>query len=331
MSLHRFQEIAEEERPIQAPLAESDLRLLGELCSVDANSRVLDLACGKGALLAQWTRRFGVSGVGVDANPDYILAAKQRAYECEAVNKLNFVVDDPAAYPQAHHQFDVIVNATMHGFGGTLAQKLHLMRDALRDNTSRILIGEAYWREVPSEAIADAMGVTPDAFTTLDALPERTREAGFELVEMFLTDAARWDRYEAAQWRHIRRFLEEHPHDKDAADLREWVQANRQAYLQYGRRYIGWGVFVLAVEDMPAGDAQPYENPDKVVGCEVANEMLWVRLHDGRVIANPVAWYPWLAGADADDAQDITITGDVIEWGALGQRLSVAELMRGRR
>ncbi len=44
-------------------------------------------------------------------------------------------------------------------------------------------------------------------------------------------------------------WLRDHPDDPDAPALREWFHANQRAYLTYGRRCFGWGVFVLR----PAG------------------------------------------------------------------------------
>jgi hypothetical protein len=62
---------------------------------------------------------------------------------------------------------------------------------------------------------------------------------------MVLSDADGWDRYEAAQWMSIDNWLRENHNDPDAPGLREWHLRNQRAYLQYGRCYFGWGVFVL--------------------------------------------------------------------------------------
>ena len=40
-------------------------------------------------------------------------------------------------------------------------------------------------------------------------------------------------------------FLRANPNDPDEAALRQWISSNRRAYFKYGRRYFGWGVFVL--------------------------------------------------------------------------------------
>ena len=70
-------------------------------------------------------------------------------------------------------------------------------------------------------------------------------EAGFDLVEMVLADADDWDRYVASQWLTVSDWLRANPDDPEADDLRAWSSAARRSHLEYGRRYLGWGVFVL--------------------------------------------------------------------------------------
>jgi hypothetical protein len=65
------------------------------------------------------------------------------------------------------------------------------------------------------------------------------------LVEMVLASHYGWDRYEAPQWMAVDDFLCSNPDDPDAPALIEWISNTRRAYLKYGRRYLGWGVFVL--------------------------------------------------------------------------------------
>ena len=40
-------------------------------------------------------------------------------------------------------------------------------------------------------------------------------------------------------------WLHDNPDDDDAPEIRKWLDESRRAYLKYGRRYFGWGVFVL--------------------------------------------------------------------------------------
>jgi hypothetical protein len=81
-------------------------------------------------------------------------------------------------------------------------------------------------------------------------------EAGTELVEMVLADEDAWDRYVAAQWWTVAAWLDEHPDHPDAAAMGEYLDRSRYAHLVYGRRYLGWGVFVLRPRP-DSGGGQP--------------------------------------------------------------------------
>ena len=245
MSL-RFHEIAESNHRILNPFTEDQLMLLGEICQVDSGTRQLDLCCGKGEMLCRWAAEWGLIGVGVDISSVFLEAARQRARELEVLPKLTFVEGDAADYPEEHHQFDIVscIGATWIGDG--LVGTINLMKQALKNERSLMLVGEPYWiDEPPLEAIDAEADGNRDLFTSLAGTLERFEATGMELVEMVLADQHGWDRYVARQWLTINNWLYRNPNDPDAPALREWNQRWKQVYMAYGRRYFGWGVFVL--------------------------------------------------------------------------------------
>lgn len=329
MSL-RFHEIAETSHRILNPLNREQLLLLGEICQLHEDMRVLDLACGKGEMLVQWACTHGIMGVGVDISTVFIAAAKERAFQMDVGNKLNFVLGDAADYPEAHHQFDVVncIGATWIGKGllGTLA----LMQSALKDDGGLLLVGEPFWNELPPDEVHRAMGTQPDTFATLGGTLERFDSVRLELLEMVNADLTGWDRYEAQQWMAVRQFLDENPGDQDAEALQAWITNNRHTYMNFGRKYMGWGVFVLRKAQSTTPKLRENHNPDRPVGVEVAENMVWVRLEDGRVIGNPLVWYPWLEQATAEHIDHVELTANGVNWPDLGHRLEVAALLRGK-
>ena len=76
-----------------------------------------------------------------------------------------------------------------------------------------MLIGEPYWRrDPPDQATVEGC----DAIGSEDCLPlpeliEWFGELGCDVVEMVLADQDSWDRYAAAQWLNIRRWLDANP------------------------------------------------------------------------------------------------------------------------
>lgn len=110
-----------------------------------------------------------------------------------------------------------------------------------------MLIGEPYWRqEVPSPHVATACGLGgPDDFLVLPELIERFGSLGFDVVEMVLADQDSWDRYQAAQWLNLRRWLDDNPGDERAAEVRAELSTDPVRYARYQRDHLGWGVFAL--------------------------------------------------------------------------------------
>ena len=243
MSL-RFHEIAETYHRILNPFTEDQLMLVGEICHLHSGMKLLDLACGKAEMLCRWAQQYGISGVGVDISTVFLDAAHKRAAEMNTTEKLTFVQCDAAKYPQATHDFDVVscIGATWIGNG--LTGTLELMKPTLKPG-GFLLIGEPYWIDVPPETAYAAMGVSKDDFVSLEDTLDRFESAGVRLVEMVLANHYGWDRYEAPQWMAVDDFLRTNPNDPDAPELNEWISNNRRRYLRYGRRYLGWGVFVL--------------------------------------------------------------------------------------
>ena len=110
-----------------------------------------------------------------------------------------------------------------------------------------ILIGEPYWRQLPpTEDVA--RGCLASAISDFLLLPDflaSFNHLGYDVVEMVLADQDSWDRYEAAKWLTMRRWLEANPDDEFAKDVRAKLTSEPERYAAYTREYLGWGVFAL--------------------------------------------------------------------------------------
>jgi SAM-dependent methyltransferase len=242
MSL-RYHEIAETNHRILNPFTEAKLRLLGQVAGVVPGTRVLDLACGKGELLCRWAEWFGSGGVGVDLSPVFLGAAVARAAELGVADRLTFLQGDAGTYEPEPGAFDVAACIGATWIGGGLAGTVELLRPAI-GRGGRLLIGEPFWHEPPPAEAVAAFGWEPDTFVSLEGTLDRLEAVELELVEMVLADGDSWDRYKAAQWRTIVDWLDANPGDRDHDAMREFLDTGRRNHLRWGRRYLGWGVFV---------------------------------------------------------------------------------------
>jgi len=110
-----------------------------------------------------------------------------------------------------------------------------------------MLIGEPYWRrEPPDQATVEGChAIGSDDFLPLPELIERFGHLGCDVVEMVLASQDSWDRYAAAQWLNIRRWLDANPDDELTGQLRAELATSPARYARYRREYLGWGVFAL--------------------------------------------------------------------------------------
>lgn len=238
-----FHEIAEGNHRILNPFTEDKLMLLGEICDLSPAVRQLDLACGKAEMLCLWAKRWGIHAVGVDISRVFLDAARHRAEELGVADHITLIEGDAGQY-EPEEKFDVVscIGATWIGDG--LVGTLKLMQKALEPG-GLILVGEPYWMTSPPEAAYTAMDVGKDEFTSLLGTLDRIESVGLNLVEMVMADGDNWDRYEASQWLTVDNWLRSNPDHENADDLRAWSSQQRRVYLEYGRAYFNWGVFVL--------------------------------------------------------------------------------------
>ena len=326
MSL-RFREIAESNLTIQIPLYLDKLLLLGRACGLKEGMNVLDLSCGKGEALSQWASHYEINGVGVDSSFKFIADAQKRAYMLDVGNKITFIQGDAVDYPQEHHQFDVVT--CLHLISDTLESTIELMRTALKDG-GKLIVGDAFWISKPTEIVYNALNVLPETFSSLGDLLDRFDAMGFELVEMALATHENLDEYETSQWQAVTQFIDDNPNDSEALTWQNAVSENKRSYLHFGRQYMGWGAFVLKQSGIAVSQIPVTVNSNQPVAVDFAEGMLWVRLTDGRVIGNPIEWYPWLQSASTEDRHNMEFTSTGVTWHSLKQHLDVADILAGK-
>lgn len=245
MDIPRIFTVSESAHRIHNPFTADKLVTLGAALRLEPETTVLDLGSGSGEMLCTWARDHAIRGIGVDLSALFSAQAKARAEELGVADRVHFIHADAAGYVAAE-KVGVAACLGATWIGGGVAGTIDLLAKSLLPG-GIILVGEPYWRLVPpteevarnceAGAIADFL-LLPDLIASFGGL-------GYDVVEMVLANQDGWDRYEAAKWLTMRRWLEANPGDPFATEVRAQLTSEPVRYTTYTREYLGWGVFAL--------------------------------------------------------------------------------------
>jgi SAM-dependent methyltransferase len=245
VDIPRIFAITESAHRIHNPITPEKLATLGAALRLESGASVPDLGSGSGEMLCTWARDHGVVGTGVDMSELFTQHARLRAEELGVVDQVEFIHGDAAGYV-SDEKADVAACVGATWIAGGVAGTIELLTRSLRTG-GIILIGEPYWRQLPpTEDVArGCLADSVSDFVTLPALLASFSRLGYDVVEMVLAGQDGWDRYEAAKWLTMRRWLDANPDDELAGDVRAQLTSEPERYAAHTREYLGWGVFAL--------------------------------------------------------------------------------------
>ena len=245
MDIPRIFNITESAHRIHNPFTAEKLATLGNALRLSPETSILDLGSGSGEMLCSWARDHRIKGTGIDMSRLFTEQAKRRAVALGVTDQVRFVHGDAAGLV-SEEKVGVAACVGATWIAGGVAGTIDLLAQSVRVG-GIILIGEPYWRQLPptpeiakgclANAISDFL-ILPDLLASFGSL-------GYDVVEMVLADEEGWDRYEAAKWLTMRRWLEANPDDAFAKDVRAQLNAEPVRYATYTRQFLGWGVFAL--------------------------------------------------------------------------------------
>lgn len=228
--------VAERYHDIQNPTSAEKIRLLGERLRLGPESRVLDIACGRGGPALVLASTFGCRIEGVERAHEFAEAARVRAAEAGLDDLIEIVEADAREYPLEPGAWDVVLclGATFiwDGLEGTLAALIPSVRAS-----GHVVVGEPYWRRWPLPAGVEDLG-----YASLGETVARFESAGLALVSLIGASRDDWDRYESPHWQAVEDWLAEHADDPDAAELRRENDKHKRRYLEVGRELLGWAI-----------------------------------------------------------------------------------------
>lgn len=245
MDIPRIFNLAESAHRIHNPFTADNLATLGAALRLEPETHVLDLGSGSGEMLCTWARDHHIRGTGVDMSRLFTEQAKLRAEELGVADRVAFIHGDAAGHV-ASEKVGVAACVGATWIGGGVAGTIALLAQSLQTG-GIILIGEPYWLRLPptEEVAKGCLAGSISDFLPLPGLLASFRDLGYDVVEMVLANQDGWDRYEAAKWLTMRRWLDANPGDDLAKEVRARLTSEPERYATHTREYLGWGVFAL--------------------------------------------------------------------------------------
>ncbi len=244
MDRTRYSTIAHRDHSFCSPIDPANLDRLLAAMTLPAGARVLDVGCGKGALLVRMAERYRIAGVGVDLNPVFLAEARAAAHSRARGASLEFHELDATRFVATPHSFDAATCvASTHAHGG-YRQTLAALKGLVRPGGS-LLVGEGFWRQPPAAEYLAVIGGTPDELTDHQGNLAIAVEEELVLVETIVSTEEDWDLYEGMYARAVERYVREHPDDPDAAEMRERIARWQDAYFRWGRQTLGFALYLF--------------------------------------------------------------------------------------
>jgi ubiquinone/menaquinone biosynthesis C-methylase UbiE len=230
------------------PISEAKMAKYVETLELSAGQRVLDVGCGCGEVLIRLSERYQIQGTGIDSSAEHIAEAQRRAAERVSESQIRFVEADARTF---HVDSDsihlaVCIGAT-HAFG--------LGSDAYRNAIKQmiplvapgglLLVAEGYMKQPATPEYRQFIGdSTPNEMTHAANVATGT-DLGLTPLAAWTSTEDEWDEFEWGYQRVIEQKASERPDDRDVmaklARRREWMDA----YLQWGRDTLGYGVYLF--------------------------------------------------------------------------------------
>jgi SAM-dependent methyltransferase len=236
----RYFIVAERDHELQNPISAEKLVLLGERLRLGPESRVLDIASGRGGPAVLLGREFGCSIDGVEISPEFHAVAVERATAAGLAERLSFRVADASLEELPAEAYDVALCLGASFVWGGLVGTLDALEPVVRPG-GHVVVGEPFWRKLPLPEDYTERG---DPWTTLEGTVEIIETGALRVVSLIASSQDDWDRYETLHWRAVEEWVADNPEDADADDIRSRHEHWKRTYVKHGREYLGWAVFV---------------------------------------------------------------------------------------
>ena len=230
-------EIVERDHVLQNPTSADKIRLLGDYARLTAESRVLDIACGKCGPAVVLASTYRCRIVGVERLEAFADEGRKRVAGAGLDELVDVRTGDAAEFPARARGLGRRPLPRCHVIWGTIAETAATLAPAVRPG-GFLALGEPYWRQPPDAASPWA------EYADLPGTVARFEASGVALTGIIASSDDDWDRYESLHWRAVEEWLAEEPAHPDAAEVRARHERSRDDFVRSQRALLNWAIFV---------------------------------------------------------------------------------------
>jgi len=243
MDFFELKNISEKFMEILNPISVEKILKVGEILGMKRGDRVIDFGCGYAEPLILWAEKFGISAIGIDIREHAVQRATKKIFQKGLADRIQIALGNAAAYQFEPHSFDfaTCIGSTFIWAGFT--NSIDAMKRTVKPN-GKLAIGDCYWNhdEFPSECNR----FFQDANHEHELLYEIWNR-DCELISLIRANIDDWDNYEISNWLGMIDWIENNPEHPDRDDVIRHLHDSQDEYLRYGRKYLGWGIFLLRI------------------------------------------------------------------------------------
>jgi SAM-dependent methyltransferase len=227
-------EIVERDHELQNPTSPEKILLLGDYLRLTAESRLLDIACGKCGPARILAATYGCRILGIEKLPAFADEARARNAAAGLDALIEVQTADAAQVPIDPAAWDAALCLGASFVWGTMVEASPALAAAVGPG-GFVAIGEPFWREQPEDDLG---------YVGLTETVERFERPGLALTGLIAASDDDWDHYESLHWRAVEEWLAAHPDDPIAPEFRSRHERHRSEYLGSHRPRLGWAIFV---------------------------------------------------------------------------------------
>lgn len=240
----KYWTVTHRDHDIMNPVDPGDLDEVLDLAAIPRGARVLDVGCGKGALLRRLRDRGAASGIGVDLSADMAADARRNLDVDKAGGDFRILEEDGAAFRADPGSFDLAAclgaSWIFGGHRGTLRALAGWTRPG-----GIVLVAEPFWTRAPSAEYLAALDLKADSFGSHAGNALGGVAEGLLLLHARVAPGSAWDRYEGLQWRAAEEWARENPGDPDREEILGRMRGWRDVYLREGREVLGDALYLF--------------------------------------------------------------------------------------